>query len=32
MFYLVDYRLGNVNGLELIKEIKIQQPHAQVIL
>jgi nitrogen-specific signal transduction histidine kinase/predicted RNase H-like HicB family nuclease len=30
--YLVDYRLGKVNGLELIKEIKSQQPHAAVIL
>ncbi len=30
--YLVDYRLGNVNGLELIKKIKSQQPHVAVIL
>ena len=30
--YLVDYRLGKVSGLELIKIIKSQQPHAAVIL
>jgi two-component system, sporulation sensor kinase E len=30
--YLVDYRLGKVSGLELIKVIKSQQPHAAVIL
>jgi signal transduction histidine kinase len=28
----VDYRLGKVNGLELIKEIKSRQTHAAVIL
>jgi len=30
--YLVDYRLGQVSGLELIKVIKSQQPYAAVIL
>jgi PAS domain S-box-containing protein len=30
--FLVDYRLGKVNGLELIKEIKSRQTHAAVIL
>jgi PAS domain S-box-containing protein len=30
--YLVDYRLGKDSGLELIKIIKSQQPHAAVIL
>jgi len=30
--FLVDYRLGKTNGLELIKEIKSRQTHAAVIL